>query len=69
VYAGDHDLKLIDGDHNSQRPEFFLTSVGIFFQNYLVIDSDFKGNSSSMTLKFKLRPMVSQLVMLFITQI
>jgi len=40
-YAGDHNLILIDGDHNSQRPRFFYDSASIFFSNNLLIDSDF----------------------------
>lgn len=34
-YAGDKNLVLVDGDHNSPRPQFFLDSVGIFFYNTL----------------------------------
>lgn len=34
-YAGDKNLVMVDGDHNSPRPEFFLDSVGIFFFNTL----------------------------------
>ncbi len=32
-YAGDKNLVLVDGDHNSPRPQFFLDSIGIFFYN------------------------------------
>jgi hypothetical protein len=34
-YAGDKNLVLVDGDHNSVRPRFFLDSVAIFFYNTL----------------------------------
>jgi hypothetical protein len=34
-YAGDKNLVMVDGDHNSPRPQFFLDSVGIFFYNTL----------------------------------
>ena len=34
-YAGDKNLVLVDGDHNSARPRFFLDSVAIFFYNTL----------------------------------
>jgi hypothetical protein len=35
-YAGDKNLVLVDGDHNSPRPQYFLDSVGIFFYNTLM---------------------------------
>lgn len=35
-YAGDKNLVLVDGDHNSPRPSYFLDSVGIFFYNTLM---------------------------------
>jgi hypothetical protein len=35
AYAGDRNLVLVDGDHNSSRPRFFLDSVAIFFYNTL----------------------------------
>jgi len=34
-YAGDKNLIMLEGDHNSPRPEFFYDSVSIFFQNTL----------------------------------
>lgn len=34
-YAGDKSLSLIDGDHNSQRPQYILDSIAIFFHNTL----------------------------------
>jgi len=37
-YAGDKNLVLVDGDHNSARPKFFLDSVAIFFINTLQCD-------------------------------
>jgi hypothetical protein len=38
AYAGDKNLVLVEGDHNSPRPDFFLDSVGIFFHNTLLVD-------------------------------
>eukprot|EP01016_Furgasonia_blochmanni_P019637 TRINITY_DN2194_c0_g1_i1.p1 TRINITY_DN2194_c0_g1~~TRINITY_DN2194_c0_g1_i1.p1 ORF type:complete len:373 (+),score=71.56 TRINITY_DN2194_c0_g1_i1:143-1261(+) len=35
AYAGDKNIVLVDGDHNSPRPGFFNDSVGIFFYNTL----------------------------------
>ena len=35
-YAGDKNLVLVEGDHNSPRPQYFLDSVGIFFYNTLM---------------------------------
>ena len=34
-YAGDKNLIMVEGDHNSSRPSFFLDSAGIFFYNTL----------------------------------
>lgn len=34
-YAGDKNLVKLEGDHNSQRPDFFFDSVSIFFYNTL----------------------------------
>jgi pimeloyl-ACP methyl ester carboxylesterase len=36
-YAGDKNLVLVPGEHNSPRPRFFLDSVAIFFINTLRI--------------------------------
>jgi hypothetical protein len=36
VYGGDKSLIRFDGDHNSERPDFFYDSVAIFFYNVLV---------------------------------
>lgn len=36
IYAGDKNLVTFDGDHNTARPEFFLSSVGIFLHNTMV---------------------------------
>lgn len=37
-YAGEKDRILIEGDHNSIRPKYFLDSVSIFFYNALQCD-------------------------------
>mmetsp|Transcript_17362 Transcript_17362/g.22536 ORF Transcript_17362/g.22536 Transcript_17362/m.22536 type:complete len:443 (+) Transcript_17362:114-1442(+) len=37
-YAGDKNLVLVEGDHNSPRPQFMFDSVAIFLQSYLQID-------------------------------
>lgn len=34
-YAGDKNVLLVDGNHNSRRPGYFMDSVGIFFFNRL----------------------------------
>lgn len=34
-YAGDKNLIMVDGDHNSRRPPYFQDSVSIFFYNRL----------------------------------
>ena len=39
AYAGDKNLIIVDGDHNSVRPKFFLDSVAIFFYNTLQCES------------------------------
>jgi pimeloyl-ACP methyl ester carboxylesterase len=39
AYAGDKDLRRVEGDHNSARPQFFLDSVGVFFYNTLQIET------------------------------
>lgn len=38
LYAGDKNLVIVDGDHNTLRPSFLLDSAGIFLQNALHID-------------------------------
>lgn len=35
-YAGDKNLVRVEGDHNSDRPDFFLNSAGIFYYNTLL---------------------------------
>lgn len=35
AYAGDKNIVIIEGDHNTARPRFFLDSVAIFFHNTL----------------------------------
>ncbi|CAM9743204.1 unnamed protein product [Chrysoparadoxa australica] len=37
AYAGDKNIVLVDGDHNSPRPRFLYDSVYIFLQNYLQV--------------------------------
>jgi len=37
-YGGDKNLIRVEGDHNSDRPQFFLDSVSIFFYNTLGCD-------------------------------
>ena len=39
VYAGEKNVTYVDGDHNSQRPNFFLDSVAIFFYNSLHVEN------------------------------
>lgn len=34
-YAGDKNIIIVEGDHNSERPQFMLDSVAIFFYNTL----------------------------------
>lgn len=38
-YSGDKNRVLVDGDHNSFRPNFFMDSAAIFFMNTLNQDS------------------------------
>ncbi|KAF3785756.1 Uncharacterized protein EJ110_NYTH22510 [Nymphaea thermarum] len=35
TYAGDKNIIKFDGDHNSQRPQFYFDSITIFFHNVL----------------------------------
>jgi pimeloyl-ACP methyl ester carboxylesterase len=35
VYAGEKNITIVEGEHNSARPDFFLDSVAIFFYNAL----------------------------------
>jgi pimeloyl-ACP methyl ester carboxylesterase len=37
-YAGDKNISIVDGDHNSIRPKFLLDSIAIFFYNTLMCD-------------------------------
>ena len=39
AYAGDKVITKFEGDHNSQRPQFFYDSGSIFFHNVLMVDS------------------------------
>jgi len=43
-YVGDHNLIIVGGDHNSERPQFYYDSVSIFFSNNLLLESDFEDN-------------------------
>lgn len=46
VYSGDKSITEFEGDHNSQRPNFFYDSAAIFFHNVLMCDSiEIKENS------------------------
>lgn len=38
AYAGDKNLIMFDGDHNSHRPQFFYASALIFLNTVLQID-------------------------------
>jgi len=38
-YAGDKNLVIVNGDHNSARPKFFIDSVAIFFHHTLQCES------------------------------
>jgi len=37
-YTGDKNISLVNGDHNSARPQFLLDSIAIFFYNTLMVD-------------------------------
>mmetsp|Transcript_9515 Transcript_9515/g.29348 ORF Transcript_9515/g.29348 Transcript_9515/m.29348 type:complete len:580 (-) Transcript_9515:86-1825(-) len=39
-HPGDNNLILVDGDHNSPRPEFYYDSVSIFLSNHLLVGED-----------------------------
>ena len=39
AYAGDKNLVMVDGDHNSPRPNFFQDSASIFFMNTLQVNA------------------------------
>lgn len=48
AYAGDKNIVLVEGDHNSPRPNFLFDSVYIFLQNYLQVPLDWgldRGNT------------------------
>eukprot|EP01127_Copromyxa_protea_P011577 TRINITY_DN2917_c1_g1_i1.p1 TRINITY_DN2917_c1_g1~~TRINITY_DN2917_c1_g1_i1.p1 ORF type:complete len:431 (-),score=97.75 TRINITY_DN2917_c1_g1_i1:40-1332(-) len=40
-YCGDYNRITFEGDHNSQRPQFFYDSAAIWFSNNLLVESDF----------------------------
>ena len=42
VYAGDANMIVVDGDHNSSRPRFMFDSVSIFLQACLQIPPDWQ---------------------------
>ena len=39
VYAGEKNVTYVEGDHNSNRPDYFLNSVAIFFYNTLHVEN------------------------------
>eukprot|EP00163_Fabomonas_tropica_P032780 TRINITY_DN8361_c0_g1_i2.p1 TRINITY_DN8361_c0_g1~~TRINITY_DN8361_c0_g1_i2.p1 ORF type:complete len:377 (+),score=60.92 TRINITY_DN8361_c0_g1_i2:260-1390(+) len=41
AYAGDSKLITFEGDHNSERPDFFIDSAVIFLTNYLQVPSSY----------------------------
>mmetsp|Transcript_44078 Transcript_44078/g.102963 ORF Transcript_44078/g.102963 Transcript_44078/m.102963 type:complete len:383 (+) Transcript_44078:61-1209(+) len=43
LYAGDKNMVLIDGDHNSARPEYLVDSVSIFFYERLCLPAGLPG--------------------------
>ncbi|KAL6046202.1 Alpha/beta hydrolase, related [Balamuthia mandrillaris] len=45
-YAGDKNLILVEGDHNSARPRFFFDSVTIFFHNMLLTEEEQRENEN-----------------------
>jgi len=45
AYAGDKNIIIVDGDHNSARPAFMFDSVCIFIKNCLQIDSKWRSVS------------------------
>jgi len=45
AYAGDKNLIRFEGDHNSRRPEFFYSSVSVFFHNTLQLDAVLEGGN------------------------
>ncbi|KAG1670695.1 hypothetical protein FOA52_010971 [Chlamydomonas sp. UWO 241] len=46
AYAGDKNLITFEGDHNSRRPEFFHSSVSVFFHNMLQLDTVLEGGNT-----------------------
>jgi len=57
-YCGDHNLIMVGGDHNSERPRFFYDSVSIFFNNNLLVDSDFGDDNELIEEKYQDSPSV-----------
>lgn len=47
VYPGDKSITGFEGDHNSQRPQFFYDSGAIFFHNVLMCDAIMKVQGKS----------------------
>jgi len=45
AYAGDKNMIRFEGDHNSRRPEFFHSSVSVFFHNTLQLDRVLEGGN------------------------
>jgi pimeloyl-ACP methyl ester carboxylesterase len=45
-YGGEKNLIMVEGDHNSRRPRFFVDSVSIFLNNHLLVGDDAFDNDS-----------------------
>lgn len=48
VYSGDKNMIRFEGDHNSERPEFFYDSVTIFFVNVLISNDPFLNSEENL---------------------
>jgi len=55
AYAGDKNLILFDGNHNSQRPDFFFNSAVIFLRQTLMVKEEdcLSPTSSSRSINFR----------------
>lgn len=54
AYSGDKSITGFEGDHNSQRPQFFYDSGAIFFHNVLMCDAIMKVQGKSNVHNLKL---------------